>query len=178
MLTQGVEWALHTCALLALVPRGRALPAAKLAEFHALPAAYLAKQLQQLSAAGIVEAVRGKAGGYRLARPVREITFLDVVDAVEGRKPLFRCIEIRQRGPTSVEPSSYHGLCAIATTMAEAEQAWRAVLASRTLSEILTTMKVPPKQVQRSAAWFREALDAPARIARAARPRGQQKEEP
>ena len=33
-------------------------------------------------------------GGYRLARAAEAISALDVVDALEGDKPLFRCREV------------------------------------------------------------------------------------
>ena len=160
MLTEGVEWALHSCILLSLVPRGRALPAARLAEFHDLPAAYLAKQLQQLSAAGIAEPVRGKAGGYRLARSPGEITVLDVVEAVEGIKPIFRCAEIRRRGPCAADPSAHSSPCAIAATMADAEEAWRSALASRTLADLMAAMEVPAEGVERSRLWFSRVFGA------------------
>ena len=77
-MNQGVEWAAHCAALLAVLPPDVAVPAATLAEFHDLPAAYLAKALQQLAAAGIVTAVPGRRGGYRLARSAEQITLLDV----------------------------------------------------------------------------------------------------
>src|SRR5688572_30457230 len=83
-MTEGVEWSLHCCTLLAVVPEGVALPAARLAEFHGVPAAYLAKHLQALAAAGIVESVPGRRGGYRLARRPADIALIAVVDAVEG----------------------------------------------------------------------------------------------
>ena len=44
---EGVEWALHVCTVLALLPEGTAMPATRLAEFHGVPAPYLAKQLQE-----------------------------------------------------------------------------------------------------------------------------------
>ena len=68
-LSDGVEWALHCCTLLALLPPDRPLPASRLAEFHEVPPAYLAKHLQALSRAGIIESMPGRHGGYRLARP-------------------------------------------------------------------------------------------------------------
>src|SRR6058998_4087010 len=77
-MNQGVEWAAHCAALLAVLPPDVAVPAATLAEFHDLPAAYLAKALQQLAAAGIVTAVPGRRGGYRLARSAEQITLLDI----------------------------------------------------------------------------------------------------
>ena len=51
---KGVEWAAHTCALLALLPAGAALSGEVLAEFIGVPSPYLAKQLQSLSRAGFV----------------------------------------------------------------------------------------------------------------------------
>ncbi|MDQ1403208.1 MAG: hypothetical protein QOG03_1524, partial [Actinomycetota bacterium] len=101
-LGQGVEWGIHCCAILALLPDGTALPSARLAEFHDVPPAYLAKHLQALAKAGIVTSTAGPKGGYRLARPAAEITLLDVVEAIEGRTAAFDCTEIRQRGPAAV----------------------------------------------------------------------------
>src|SRR4051795_8446042 len=97
-LGQGVEWAVHCCTVLAMVPPDRTLPAARLAEYHGVPPAYMAKHLQALAQAGIVESVSGRRGGYRLARPADKISVLDVVVAVEGDRPAFRCTEIRRRG--------------------------------------------------------------------------------
>ena len=68
-LSDGVEWGVHACTILAVLPPDRALPAAKLAEYHGVPAAYLAKHLQSLARAGVLETVKGPRGGYRLAAP-------------------------------------------------------------------------------------------------------------
>src|SRR5947209_8292305 len=103
-MSDGVEWAIHCCTVLALLPPDLALPAPRLAEFHGVPPAYLAKQLQALARAGIAESVPGARGGYRLARPADEITLLDVVHAIDGPEPAFRCTEIRRRGPAAVDP--------------------------------------------------------------------------
>ena len=48
-MADGVEWAVHSCVLLATLPSDGALPAAKLAEYHGVPAAYLAKHLAFLT---------------------------------------------------------------------------------------------------------------------------------
>src|SRR5688572_29989943 len=103
-MSEGIEWAIHCCAVLAVVPPDVALPAGRLAEFHGVPPAYLAKHLQALASAGILESVAGRRGGYRLGRPASAIRLLDVVDAVEGGDPAFTCTEIRQRGPAALDP--------------------------------------------------------------------------
>src|SRR5688500_19269663 len=137
-ITEGVEWALHCCTLLAVVPDGTALPAARLAEVHGVPGAYLAKHLQALAAAGILESVPGRKGGYRLARRPAAISLLEVVDAVEGGETAFRCTEIRQRGPAALSsPSAYRKPCGIARAMWAAEEAWRAELERRTVADML-----------------------------------------
>src|SRR5258708_32131869 len=100
-LSDGVEWGVHVCTLLAVLPPESALPAARLAEYHGVPSAYLAKHLQSLARAGVLETVKGPRGGYRLARPPAAVTVLDVVEAIDGDEPAFRCTEIRRRGPTA-----------------------------------------------------------------------------
>ena len=59
-MSDGVEWALHVSAVLVAVPPDKGLTAAKLAEFHGVPGAYLAKHLQALTRAGVFEAVPGR----------------------------------------------------------------------------------------------------------------------
>ncbi|HEX8582649.1 MAG TPA: Rrf2 family transcriptional regulator [Acidimicrobiales bacterium] len=158
-LGEGVEWALHSCVLLACVPGGRALPASRLAEYHGLPAAYLAKHLQQLSGARILESTKGRVGGYRLARPANEITLLDVVEAIEGSAPVFRCTEIRRRGPCAGTPGAYPTMCGVACAMERAEAAWRSELRSQTVADLVaSTVMGAPQPVQvRSEEWLAEA---------------------
>ena len=112
-MSDGVEWGVHVCVLLAALPDDAALPAAKLAEYHGVPAAYLAKHLQALAGAGVLRTVKGARGGYRLARPPAEITVLDVVEAIDGDESAFRCSEIRRRGPLAMPAREYTKMCGI-----------------------------------------------------------------
>jgi Rrf2 family protein len=159
-LGQGVEWALHCCTVLALVPPDNTLPASRLAEYHGVPPAYLAKHLQSLAQVGIVESVAGRRGGYRLARGANEISVLDVVEAVEGAEPAFRCTEIRRRGPARLPASEYRNPCGIARVMAQAEDAWRAELARVTIADLLheLSVSVSPVAIRKAAGWFQEVL--------------------
>jgi Rrf2 family protein len=159
-LGEGVEWSLHCCALLAGLPPGATLPAARLAEFHGVPGAYLAKHLQALSQAGILEAVAGRRGGYRLGRPAAEVTLLDVVEAVEGSDGSFRCTEIRRRGPTASAASNYPLPCRITIAMTRADEAWRAALRSQTLADLAAevTDVLTPVLVRKGTAWLAEAV--------------------
>lgn len=136
-LGKGVEWGTHICTVLALLPPNKGLSVDALAEFFEVPTAYLAKQMQLLRRAEIVQSVRGKGGGYRLARSVDEITLFDIVRAIEGPAPAFRCTEIRQNGPCALKPKDCKRPCEIAAAFAGAEQAYREALDSRTLSSVM-----------------------------------------
>jgi len=159
-LSEGVEWGLHCCTVLAALPPGTALPASRLAEFHGVPTAYLAKHLQALARAGILESVPGGRGGYRLARPVDDITLLDVVEALEGKAPAFRCSEIRMRGPAALPASQYRAACSITRAMHRAEQAWRAELRAQTIGDLLAELAqtINPKSIEKAAVWFQEVM--------------------
>ena len=159
-LSDGIEWGLHVVTLLAVLPPGRALPAARLAEYHGVPAAYLAKHLQALSRAGILEAVQGPRGGYRLARPAGEITVLDVIEAIDGTASAFVCTEIRRRGPASQPAAAYRLPCAIHAVMDEADAAWRASLAGVTVASVLETVMqhASPAGLRAGTRWMEEVL--------------------
>ncbi|MCC6924533.1 Rrf2 family transcriptional regulator [Novosphingobium sp.] len=135
-LGQGVEWAAHACALLAAAGEGRGLSLAALAEYHGVPAPYMAKQMQALSKAGLVRTSRGKTGGYALARPADQITLWDVTRALNGSAPLFQCTEIRQQGPCGAPRAECKRPCHIAAAFAQAETAWREALQGVTIADI------------------------------------------
>ena len=159
-MSDGVEWGVHACTVLAALPAGGALPAAKLAEYHGVPAAYLAKHLQAMARAGVLETVKGPRGGYRLARPAAEITLLDVVEAVDGDEPAFRCSEIRRRGPTAVAGREYPKLCGINRAFLAADDAWRAELARTTIADVLLGVleEAPRPALDKAARWLGEAV--------------------
>jgi Rrf2 family protein len=158
-LSEGVEWAAHCAVLLAVLPEGSSLPAARLAEYHGVPSPYLAKSLQALGRAGIVGSRAGRHGGYHLARPAGEVTLLEIVEAVEGDGAFFRCTEIRRRGPTRVAAAAYTPTCGIAHAMAEAERAWRDSLATVTVAHLVhgAVTDAPPAAVAKGVRWLETA---------------------
>lgn len=164
-MSDGVEWAIHCCTVLGFVPEDGAIPAAKLAEFHGVPPAYLAKHLQALVRAGVCESVPGPKGGFRLATAAEDITLLDITLAVDGESTAFECSEIRQRGPAAQEASCYREPCSIALAMWRAEEAWRAALREVSLAEIGANLAavVDPRQLTESAVWIDQTLRRGAR---------------
>jgi Rrf2 family protein len=159
-LSEGVEWGVHCAVVLALVPPGQSLPARRLAEYHGIPAPYLAKHLQAMTRAGLVESVPGPRGGFRLRRPAEDVTVLDVVEAIDGTDPAFVCTEIRRRGPAAQTARAYPKPCAVHRVMVRADEAWRAELRGTTVADLLheVAADASPEAVRRTASWFQEVL--------------------
>ena len=137
-ITTSVEYAIH-CLLWLVICDDRALSSRDLAELQGISPTFLAKIFPKLEKAGIVEAQEGVRGGYRLARAPEKISFLDIVDAIEGEKPLFDCQEVRRRNALygDCPPRwSAGGVCAIHAVMLQAEKAMRESLAAQSLADI------------------------------------------
>jgi Rrf2 family protein len=155
---RGVEWAVHSCLNLMWLGPEVAATAARLAAFYDLPAAYLNKQFQALVRAGIATSVPGPHGGFRLARPPERISLLDVVTAIEGPEPAFRCMEIRQHGPLGGEPESFPARCLVDQAMRRAELAWRRELAHQTLADLRAAVEqAAPAVPERTRRWFADS---------------------
>jgi len=60
-----------------------------------IPVEYLLKIMASLVRAGVLQGKRGPKGGFRLAKPAREITLLQIVEAVNG--PLKGHLEIAEQ---------------------------------------------------------------------------------
>ena len=136
-MNEGVEWAAHACTVLAPFWPRHGLSLAALAELHGVPAPYMAKQMQRLSAAGLVRTSRGRTGGYALARAPSEISLWQIARAVDGVVPMFRCTEIRQRGPCGTPRENCTSPCGIAASFAAAEMAYRAALEAVSVADML-----------------------------------------
>lgn len=67
------------------------MAAAHISNEHNIPRRYLEQILSTLRQSGLVEAIRGPKGGYRLARTPSQTTVADVVKAVEGDMPPTLC---------------------------------------------------------------------------------------
>lgn len=147
-ITSSVEYGIH-CLLWLVDPESGQPSSRDLAELQGISPSFVAKIFPKLEKAGIVQAVAGVHGGYRLAKTPDKISVLDVVDALEGRKPLFECAEIRDRCAVYAEnPPAWatQGVCAIHAVMLQAEEAMRECLARENLATLARTVerKVPP----------------------------------
>ena len=160
----GVEYALHCLLYLIDIPAGANLRIKDIALFQGVSETYLQKVFSRLKKAGLVRSTPGVNGGYELARPAAEITFLDVVEAVEGPVSLFQCRNIRTCSILDREGTApayvRKGTCAIHAVMLEAETQVRSHLRSKTLAWLHEGLQqtLPAERREAITRWFKQTL--------------------
>jgi len=92
-ISRRIEYGLRAMVCLAAQPEGRVMPFREIARRMTVPQDFLAKILKQLVTRRLVASTRGAHGGYKLGRAAREISFLDVIEAVEGPVVVNLCQE-------------------------------------------------------------------------------------
>src|SRR3954471_16777113 len=125
---------------LAGLPAGKVASLQDLSSTLHLPREFLAKILKVLAARGLVRSSRGAHGGYQLARPAREISFLDVIETVEGPVQLNVCLDHKDRCDVSASCTMYHVWKAGQDRMLD-------VYRKTTLSELATPPEAEPQRV-------------------------------
>ncbi|MCK4910528.1 MAG: Rrf2 family transcriptional regulator [Thermodesulfovibrionales bacterium] len=79
------------CVLHLSVNPGQTCMVEEMAQARGVPRSFLAKILQKLKRANIVESFRGVKGGFALARKPSDISLLDVIEAIQGVVSLNIC---------------------------------------------------------------------------------------
>jgi Rrf2 family protein len=92
-ISRRIEYGLRAMVCLAAQPEGRVMSFREIARRMTVPQDFLAKILKQLVTRRLVASTRGARGGYKLGRPAREISFLEVIEAVEGPVVVNLCQE-------------------------------------------------------------------------------------
>jgi Rrf2 family protein len=83
-ISRKIEYGLRAMVCLAAQTPGTVVPFREIARRMDVPQDFLAKILKTLVGKGLAASTRGSRGGYRLTKAPREITFLDVIEAMEG----------------------------------------------------------------------------------------------
>ncbi|MBP3963027.1 RrF2 family transcriptional regulator [Paenibacillus lignilyticus] len=133
----GVEYALHCLVYLIDTPSDATIGIKELSAFQGISETYLSKIFGKLTKAGIVRSVPGVKGGYKLAKPPAEISFWDVVEAVEGKSPIFQCKNIKDNSylcrDEEYAACTRATPCVINLTMRDAEETMRNQLRNKSL---------------------------------------------
>ena len=155
----GVEYSLH-CLLYLINDNNRAIGIKDLSNYQGVSESYLSKFFTKLKKYGIVESIPGVKGGYKLAKSPKEITFWDVIEAIEGSEYMFRCDEIRANeiilDKNNLPDSHVKIPCLIHQIMLNAEDEMRNYLKNRTLDELSKQVikKIPAEHLESTTKWF------------------------
>ncbi|NQU64714.1 MAG: Rrf2 family transcriptional regulator [SAR324 cluster bacterium] len=102
-LTRAAEYAIRCISYLARNGTTESVSKKEIAKNTEIPESFLAKIVQDLSKAGLIEILQGSKGGYRLLKNPRDITLLQVVETMIGTIYLNDCIA----RPVSCHKSPY-----------------------------------------------------------------------
>jgi len=139
--SQATNYALHTMLYFVALPAGKTLTVQQLATMQGVSPTYLSKILTKLVKAGLIASTPGVHGGYRLAKSGGDVSFLDVIEAIEGTASMFDC-----------SAGLHHDACAIRHVMMDAEHQLEDYLKTRKLVELAGDMT----------GWLNKALEVPA----------------
>ena len=134
MLTRAGTMALRALVELARQPELQ-LSGPELARRQGLPQPKLEQVLLQLRQAGLVEARRGRCGGYRLCRSSAQIHLHQVLDAVGGRR--FSLLDLPASSQEGMPPSAAAGDQLERQLLLKLERAIQRELERLTLAELL-----------------------------------------
>lgn len=91
-ITRQADYAVRAVYYLTTLGDKQRAATSQIAEKQHIPPSFLAKIISQLSVAGLLNTSRGARGGVALAKAPKEITLLDVVEAIDGPILLNECV--------------------------------------------------------------------------------------
>ncbi len=139
MLTQKAKYGLQALRVLAEVepapglPRAP-MPIAEIADRAHAPRKFLEAILLDLRRHGFVDSLRGKAGGYALARPPAEIMVSAIIRAIDGPLAPIPCASLTAYRPCADCPDPAH--CAVRQVMRQVRDATAAILDRTSLADL------------------------------------------
>jgi Rrf2 family protein len=140
------------------IPDGKTIGIKRIAELHGITETYLSKIFAKLGRAQIVKSIPGVKGGYALARNAEDISFWDIIEAIEGPAYLFQCAEIRKKNIFVDDPSVFSDKCPclIKVVIQEAEDAFRNSLRTKSLRWLYDHVRggFPDAKKQAMADWI------------------------
>ncbi len=107
------------------------LPASYMVERYGLSYEMVSALLKNLCRKGILESVRGKNGGYRLARNPGEISLADMIEAVDGPVHLTDC------SMDEGHSCRLHSICAVGMRLRDVNRQINRILEDTSLGHVL-----------------------------------------
>lgn len=92
-LSRKADYALRAVKHLSTLPKGKLGSINSIAAAESIPREFLAKILKDLTRGGILVSFQGVTGGYRLTGIPKDVSFLDVIETIEGPVHINLCTE-------------------------------------------------------------------------------------
>lgn len=128
-LNSRTDYSLRLLVYLAVHP-GETVTVPRVAEAYGISSNHLTKVAQALGTTGVIDLVRGRSGGVRLAKAPEKIVLGQVIRRVEGDQVLVECFDAKTN--TCIISSA----CVLKRVLGEAQQAFYAVLDRYTLADV------------------------------------------
>lgn len=143
-LTKKADYALMAMKHLAERPVGSSRSAKDVADAFGMPPEALAKILQKLAKAGLLQSQHGINGGYALARPAHSISAFEVIEAIDGPLFITSCVTVRGECGQSER-------CNIREPLRKVNESIEAVLKRIKISHMREEVEEPVSVAQRPA---------------------------
>jgi len=92
-LSRKSDYATRAVRFISNLPKGRLGSINRISEAEQIPREFLAKILKDLTRSGILVSYQGVTGGYRLSKEPKDVSFLQVIEAIDGPLHLNLCTE-------------------------------------------------------------------------------------
>lgn len=137
LIRRNTDYALRLAAALAAqYDTGKVLSARMLSQNNNVPYSLACKLLQKYQQAGIVKSTMGPKGGFSLARRPSEITFLELIEVIQGLIRVNRCL---------LEPFAcpMKERCSLHPKLADLQEEMQRHLRNTTLAELAQAQDKP-----------------------------------
>jgi len=91
-ISRKADYALRAISYLVAQPEGKRSSISEIAESEGIPRDFLAKILKELCRTGFLKSFQGVTGGYILAKDRSKISFLNVIEAMQGNVRVNMCV--------------------------------------------------------------------------------------
>jgi Rrf2 family protein len=135
MLSQKARYALRAMLHLAEHEKRGSLQIADIAEGANVPRKFLEQILLELKRRGLVHSIRGRNGGYNLGRPIREISFAEIIRVIDGPLALSPCAS--RTAYRKCDDCTDETTCAIRRSLIDVRNATAHILEQHSLADAL-----------------------------------------
>ena len=143
-----IEYAIHGLVYLTRAAAGKTTLVSEVATAINVPESYLRKVFQQLTRSGILNSQRGARGGFILAQSADSVTLKDIVEAIDGSLPVYKCMQRQRECTLDVD-------CPVQREFGRAQQMMAGVLEQTSINDLAGELS----ENQKGVSWLKVNTD-------------------